>query len=396
MSIPAAPALSPAQMQRLTALLAQPTAPFREQHVVEHVSGYLRRHRVPFFADPHGNLVVGAESRRDYLALLRGRGEPPVRIFVAHMDHPGFHGLRWLAPGRLAVRWFGGSPVRHLAGARVRLTGPAGVVGSGTLARVEINAAGWGIDTAEVRLTREQAAALRGHGARALFGGFAFRAPVWRQRDRLYCPAADDLVGVFAIMETARRLWRVPRARPPFLGLLTRAEEVGFVGAVAHLELGWLYRATRPLMVVSLEASRTLPGAEVGQGPVVRLGDRRTVFQPDGLKVLSDAARRVLPGRHQRRVMDGGACEATAATAWGLPAIGISVPLGNYHNQGFEGGPDCPVPHGPAPEFVSTHDVAGLLRLCLGLMRADLPWRDPWLDLRARLRRNLRRQRRRL
>ena len=37
--------------------------------------------------------------------------------------------------------------------------------------------------------------------------------------------------------------------------------------------------------------------------------------------------------------MDGGACEATAALASGIPAIGISVPLGNYHNESFEGAP---------------------------------------------------------
>ncbi|MBK8162516.1 MAG: hypothetical protein IPK65_05030 [Gammaproteobacteria bacterium] len=391
-----APELSPALTQRLFTLLAQPTAPFRESHVIEHVSRYFHRHHVPFFADPHGNLVVGAESRRDYADLLRGRGDQPVRVFVAHMDHPGFHGVRWLAHNRLAVRWYGGSPVRHVAGARARLVGPDGVAGSGTFARVRANPSGWGIDSAEIRLTPAQASALRGRAARSLSGGFEFRAPVWRQGDRVYCPAADDLVGVFAIMETARRLWRAPRARPPFLGLLTRAEEVGFVGAVAHFELGWLRPHTRPLVIVSLEASRTLPGAVVGKGPVVRLGDRRTVFQPDGLKVLSDTAARVLPGCHQRRVMDGGACEATAATAWGLPAIGISVPLGNYHNQGFEGGPDCPAPEGPAPEFVSTRDVAGLLRLCRGLMRRDLDWSDPWARQRTLLRRTLRRHRRRL
>lgn len=396
MSTSTSSTLSPVLTRRLSALLAQPTAPFREQHVSDHVSRYLQRHRVPFFADPHGNLVVGADSRRDYATLLRSRGDQPVRIFVAHMDHPGFHGVRWLAPDRLAVRWHGGSPVKHIAGARARLAGPDGIVGSGVFARVQINAGGWAIDTAEIRLAPEQAHALRGRAARSLFGGFEFRAPVWQQRDRIYCPAADDLVGVFAIMETARRLWRVPRARPPFLALLTRAEEVGFVGAVAHFELGWLQRHTRPLVVVSLEASRTLPGAVVGQGPVVRLGDRRTVFQPDGLKVLSDTALRVLPGRHQRRVMDGGACEATAATAWGFPAIGISVPLGNYHNQGFEGGPDCPAPLGPAPEFVSPGDVAGLLRLCRGLMRGDLAWRDPWARQRTLLRRTLRHHRRRL
>lgn len=389
----ALPTLTSTQMEHLTGLLAQPTAPFREQHVAEHVTRYLARHNVPSFTDPIGNVVVGADSRRDYAQLLGSRGKEPVRVFIAHMDHPGFHGVRWLAPDRLAVRWYGGSPVKHVAGARVRLAGPAGATGSGILARVRLSDNGWAIGHAEVRLSKQQAAALRGSAARSLFGGFEFRAPVWEHRGRVYCPAADDLVGVFAVMETARRLWRSPRARPPFLALLTRAEEVGFIGAVAHLELGWLQRHRRPLIAVSLEASRTLPGAEVGKGPVVRLGDRRTVFQPDGLKVLSDAAARVLPGRHQRRIMDGGSCEATAATAWGLPAIGISVPLGNYHNQGFEGGPDCRAPTGPAPEFVAITDIAGLLHLCRELMQPGLAWRAPWARQRELLRRNLTRHR---
>src|SRR5690606_20481899 len=111
---------------------------------------------------------------------------------------------------------------------------------------------------------------------------------------------------------------------------------------------------------------------------VVRLGDRRTVFAPDALNVLTQVARRHLPERHQRRIMDGGTCEATAATVYGLPAIGISVPLGNYHNQSFEGGPDARAPNGPAPEFVPLDDGEGLLVLCRALLEPGLPWRAPW------------------
>jgi endoglucanase len=170
--------------------------------------------------------------------------------------------------------------------------------------------------------------------------------------------------------------------------LLTRGEEVGFVGAIAHFDLGWLERARRPIVAISLETSRTLPNALIGKGPVVRLGDRRTVFDPGCLQILMEVAEQELPGKHQRRVMDGGACEATAAIAWGLPAIGISVPLGNYHNQGLEGGPDCSGPDGPAPEFVHLDDIDGLLLLCRGLMQPGLAWAEPWKKLRARLRKN--------
>ena len=111
----------------------------------------------------------------------------------------------------------------------------------------------------------------------------------------------------------------------PFIGLLTRGEEVGFVGAVKHFESAYLAKARRPLMVVSLEASRTLTGAIIGKGPVVRLGDRRTVFDAGGLQVLSQLAERLLPKAHQRRIMDGGACEALpqrhgACLRWVFPS----------------------------------------------------------------------------
>ncbi len=227
-----------------------------------------------------------------------------------------------------------------------------------------------------------------------IFGGFGFRAPCWQEGQLIYTQAADDLVGAFAIVSTALDYFKArkatgkparnrtrssgARSAQPFLGLLTRAEEVGFIGAIAHLELGWLASARRPLLCVSLETSRTLPGAEIGKGPVVRLGDRFTVFEPGALRVFTELADKILPGRHQRRIMDGGSCEASAATVFGLPSIGISVPLGNYHNQCFEGGPDSRGALGPAPEFVHLSDVEGLLELCRAILGRALPWGDPW------------------
>lgn len=377
------------QHRRLLQLLAQPTAPFREHHVSRQLLAWCERQSIPCFFDPVGNLVLGAASAHEYQRLLRMRSDEPLRLFIAHMDHPGFHGTRWLAPGRLAVRWHGGSPLKHLRGARVRLVSDEGIVGAGRIAQATPNKGGWAIDTAEIRITDGFARSQARPRAETLYGGFDFRAPVWEENGLVYCPAADDLVGVFAIAETARRLWRgATRGERPFIGLLTRAEEVGFVGAVGHLQLGWLQQRRRPVVAVSLEASRTLPGAVIGKGPVVRLGDRRTVFHPDALRTLSAVAQARLPGRHQRRVMDGGSCEATAMTAWGVPAIGISVPLGNYHNQGFEGGPDCRGAGGPAPEFVSPQDVDGVLKLCDALMKPNLPWQDPWAEQRRTLEKN--------
>ncbi len=372
-----------ADLNRLTRLLSCPTAPFREETVAMTVTAWLARAKVPYFRDPVGNIVVGAPSRAEYRRLVRTHASEPVRVFIAHMDHPGFHGLRWLSDRRLEVEWHGGSPVKRLAGADAWLAMTQAYVARGRLANVRLGPSRHGIHSAEVVIQTSSWKARP--PADVLYGGFRFRAPAWRAGARLYTQAADDLVGVFAILKTAMRL-RAGKRRAPFLGLLTRAEEVGFVGAVAHFELGWLENARRPVVCVSLETSRALPGAHIGRGPVVRLGDRRTVFAPGALQVLTETAQRILPRRHQRRIMDGGACEATAATVWGLPAIGISVPLGNYHNQDDDTG-------APAPEYVHLKDVDGMLKLCRALMQPGLSWSDPWKQQRHRLRANVRRYR---
>lgn len=376
------------QNKFLDKLLSIPTAPFREQLVRDAVVGMLGKHKVPYFEDPAGNLVIGFASLAAYQRELSRTVREPLRVLVAHMDHPGFHGLRWRTPKFLAVRWHGGSPRKHLAGSSVWLADREGYVGQGSMTRVKMHRSGYFIETAEVRVDRSSL--VRDVPAAELFGGFRFRAPVWRSGKRIYTKAADDLVGVFAIVETAVALFRKGATRRPFVGLLTRGEEVGFVGAIAHLEKKWLQNANRPVVFVSLETSRALEGARIGKGPVVRLGDRRTVFDANALQVLVEVANRVLPGRHQKRIMDGGACEAAAAMVWRVPAVGISVPLGNYHNQGFEGGPDCRGVDGPAPEMVHEDDVAGLLALCKGLLAKDLDWQHPWTGAQKKLRKNYR------
>jgi len=354
------------------------------------VEAQLHSASIPYFYDQHRNIVVGVASEKAYKKILSQRSKEPVRVFIAHMDHPGFHGVRWLSEKRLLIKWFGGSPIKHVAGRKVWLASDDGLLVEGTLRKVVLRKDKRAIQTAEVALDKPLEEDKK-TSAKKIFGGFNFRSPVWQSGKRLYTRAADDLVGVFAILETARQIQVTAKGnkRPPFIGLLTRGEEVGFVGAVAHLESGFLSKATRPVVAVSLEASRTLPGAIIGKGPVVRLGDWRTVFESGGLKVLSDLAMKLLPGKHQRRVMDGGSCEATAMTAWGIKTIGISLPLGNYHNEGYEGGMDCPAHRGPAPEFVHLDDIDGELKLCQGLMKASLAWEDPWQQQRSRLRKNL-------
>ncbi len=359
----------------LEEILTQPTAPFREKHVIAAITRRFDAEGVPYFLDPVENIVVGASSKNDYLRLIQRRSREPVRIFMAHMDHPGFHGVKWKSPRELEIQWHGGSPTRHLTGAKVWLASAAqGLAGEGTLSHMKMLSSGHAIKSGTVRVNFPGA---RFKDAKSLYGGLHFRKFFWRKGKLIYTKAADDLVGSFAIASLALDL-KHKKVKAPWLGLLTRAEEVGFIGAIGHFNLGWLEKARREILCVSLETSRTLPGAEIGKGPVVRLGDRYTVFHPGALRVFTELAQKTLPGKHQRRIMDGGTCEATAATVFGFPSIGISVPLGNYHNQSFEGGPDSRGPFGPAPEFVHVDDVGGLVELCHALLKPNAAWFKPW------------------
>jgi len=371
------------RLRHLQGLLACPTAPFREEAVLAWSRNQLSAHDVPFCHDSTGNLIVGVGSLAAYRRLLASRAKRPLPILMAHTDHPGFHGCRWLANDRLVVDWHGGGPLRHLDGARVWLAGagPSGL--KGTLKRPQLSANGRALKRAEVLLSDPP---IQRPPARQVFGGLDFRAPSWRAGHRIYTRAIDDLAGVFAIVETACRIGRQRPAR--WIGLLTRAEEVGFVGAIAHLEQGWLQDARRPVVCVSLEASRHRPGAEIGKGPVVRLGDRSSVYSSNAAQHLEQIARKVLPGAHQRLLMDGGSCEASATIAYGLSSVGVAVPLGNYHNQSLDGGQDAGPEGGAAPEFAHLGDLDGLLTLCHGIVTARHV-DDPWGGVRGRMAKRL-------
>ena len=107
-------------------------------------------------------------------------------------------------------------------------------------------------------------------------------------------------------------------------------------------------------IVISVESSRTLPGAEIGRGPVIRVGDARTTFDADAEAYLATARDRLASAgefRSQRQLMSGGVCEATAFSAFGYRTTGMAFPLANYHN----GSPDGSV----AAESIALADFAG-------------------------------------
>jgi len=291
-------------------LLAQPTAPFHEDAVRAEILMQLAQ-------CPH--VCVEQDAFGNVLAHYQRGQEMAEYAFAAHMDHPGFVGEEFL----------GGVPEEY----------------------------------------RAAKPPVRDFGAFAMWD-----LPACEVRDgRIYSRACDDLIGCAAIVAMFQEL-EAASAECACYGLFTRAEEVGFVGAIRLARSG---RVPRAVTIVSLEtSSEKAPGAgKMGEGVIVRVGDRTSIFDPDATATLWQRAQESkLPA--QRCLMSGGTCEATAYQLYGYRCAALCVALGNYHNCG----PETRI----EPEFVSIADVEALTQLCVAAARGgEAP--DPRAQLRAKL-----------
>lgn len=116
-------------------------------------------------------------------------------------------------------------------------------------------------------------------------------------------------------------------------------------------------------------------GAEIGRGPIVRVGDRLSIFDSgETARLISVAAANETPV--PRCLLDGGACEASAYQLYGYRSVAASIGLGNYHNCA----PDCRI----QCEFVSVDDYANMVRLCLPVV-SEGKESDPIKALRGSL-----------
>jgi endoglucanase len=293
------------------------------------------------------------------------------------MDHPGFsvavaggsgNGSRKSVQAHL----LGGVDRKYLRGGRVRFFGPAGEV-VGTIISHRKPRQGAAAPWLLCRICLERAADLPA----GTIGMWDFPALAFRGR-RLLCRACDDVIGSAAVLcamdEIVRR--RLP-ARVTVL--LTRAEEEGFIGALAACRDG---RLPRGASLVAVEASREQPGAAPGDGVVVRVGDRSRTFDPTLTAhvsaVAADLVRRAKGFRYVRQLMPGGTCESTAYLLWGHAATGLCLPLVNYHNMGPAGR--------VAAEQVDTRDFDCLVQLMVALAADDRRPGDVDKALRSRLR----------
>jgi putative aminopeptidase FrvX len=322
---------SAALLEIIRPILAQPTAPFHEDAVrAELLMQLAQIPSVTAEQDEFGNVI----------ACYRGCSDHSEWAFAAHMDHPAY--------------------VTELPGAE-----DAPESGQTFLGGVPES-------------YREKNPPTRDFGAFAMWDLPACEV----HEGRVHSRACDDLIGCAAIVALFQQLERLG-AEATVYGLFTRAEEVGFVGAIQLAKSGKL---PRDLTIVSLEcSSEKAPGAgRMGEGVIVRVGDRTSIFDDTATAALTAAATEAkIP--FQRCLMSGGTCEASAYQLYGYRSAALCVALGNYHNCG----PDLTI----APEFVALGDVAAMVDLMQRVSTHEGPV-DPHRAFRDRIEAGLEKYRR--
>ena len=309
----------------LSRLGSQPAVAYHEGGVSSAVQAILREIGVSCEIDTFGNI----------LAKLAGSNPDVVPLaVVAHMDHPGFELTeRQGDGGEFVADALGGIPASSFsAGVPLQVL----LCGGRRIKAVTAGPIGQESDRkALVRVTDAGIAAELPLPSAAVFDLVDFELDGEFIRMR----AVDDLAGCASALAALARLSRSDdRPEGDVYGLFTRAEEVGLVGARLAAEARLLPLGT---LVISAESSRTLPGAEQGRGPVIRVGDAGSTFDADAESVLIRARESLNEQKGgfaaQRQLMSGGVCEASAFAAYGYRTTGIAFPLGNYHNGAPEG-----------------------------------------------------------
>jgi endoglucanase len=354
-----------------------PTAAAREHRVIAWVERWVAaRSDLRLRRDSGGNLII---TRR-----RTGRGGRSRPVFVtAHLDHPAFVLRRVIDDGHVEMEFRGGVHDPYFDEAPIEIHPAEGPMRRATI--VELRPKAKPFKRVVAKLARGGRAGGTGL-APGDVGRWALRGPLPRvTRGIFHTHACDDLAAVAAALATLDRLRRKPSAAHVGV-LLTRAEEIGFVGTL-HVCAARSVPASARL--ICLENSRSFPDSPIGAGPILRVGDKMSVFDPALTNRIADllmAHQKKHPDfRWQRKLMPGGSCEATAFSTYGYESTCVCLPLGNYHNMtDIDGVLAGRRPARVGPEHIALDDYHGMIELLViattQLDTARLPTMSSRLD----------------
>ncbi len=335
--------------QHLTWLLELtgiPTAAGCESRVEQWVERWCQRRKdLRVRSDRWGNLHI-TQTRRS--------SRNPIFI-TAHLDHPAFVVRSVLDNRTIELEFRGGVMDPYFIGGRIEVFDSRGAVQNAQIKSLQVDAQPFKRVTATLARTEPIAP---GNIAR-----WRLPAPIVK-KGLLHAPACDDLAGAAAALSALDTIRRMPRLGNVGV-LLTRAEEIGFVGAIAAARNKTIPRTAR---LLCLETSRTFPESPIGGGPILRVGDKSSVFGPELTNRIAEImhahARDNPKFSWQRKLMPGGTCESTAFCNYGYLSTCLCLALGNYHNMHhIDGVAAGKRPAKIASEVISIDDYHGLVEM---------------------------------
>jgi len=372
-----------------------PTAAGKETRVINWINQWLnQRSYLSKHEDPHGNFEIRIKD-----API---SDHPI-YFTAHLDHPAFVVEEIESQTDLNISFRGGVMADYFPNAKVRVHNSDDAFVFGTILEELKTTNSEGVEESIKPFKRYRC--ILDSPAHVSTGTIAtWDLPDARIVDDefggvIHTNACDDLAAVAAAISAIDELAQLRQSTQESaksIGdirvLFTRAEEVGFIGAIGASRDGFMPKGSR---IIALENSRAFTDSPIHGGPIVRVGDRISIFSPELTGAVAKVAERIAGGpaaptasqkmsempkwKWQRKLMAGGACEASVYCAYGYCSTCVCLPLGNYHNmaglaeaQAGTHEKDFGGPPRVGCEYVGLDDYAGMIDLLIGC-GIDLP-----------------------
>jgi len=337
----------------LLELTGLPTAAGKEDRVIAWMRGWVaERRNLVIKEDRAGNLFITQRQ------LKSSRAAKPLLI-TAHLDHPAFVVCGVGSDSTIELEFRGGVHDPYFEHAAIEVFDGNDRPHQARI--VALDGAAKPFKRVIAALHRPTDEIVVGDIGRWHFGK-DFKPHV--ADGLLHTHACDDLAALAAALATLDVL-RAYEGMEHVGLVLTRAEEIGFIGAIASCKLKSVPKAAR---LLCLENSRSFAESPIGGGPILRVGDKMSVFHPAltnqiGM-ILTEHQKSDPTFKWQRKLMPGGTCEATTFSTYGYESTCICLPLGNYHNMhDIDGALAGRRPAKVGPEYISVDDYHGMIRM---------------------------------